>query len=185
MKRTMITLILMVFSVMLFAQKQEDYKEPQLPTDETTKLITYVKVVEVTGVQDSLFVKGKRWFFAYYNNPTGVIREEKPEEGKILGKHQFKVLNPADKKGLQTMAGIVQYTVTVQVKENKARIVLTDFNLKANSYTPIEKWLDKNAAGFTTVNYFYLEQLDKMAKEILADFEKFITAGPVTKTDNW
>lgn len=180
-----------LFSTMFFllcinatAQK-EDYKEPALPIDQDTKLITYTKVVEVTATKDSLFKKGKKWFYTFYKNPTGVIKEEDATNGKIAGKHQVKILNPADKKGIQTMRGIVRYSVTTQFKENKARIVITDINLESSSYTPIEKWLDKTAPGFSTKNYYHLTQLDSLMNDVTGNFEKFIKEPPKVKKDEW
>jgi hypothetical protein len=175
---------LSMFSTLAFSQKEE-YKEPKLPIDQDTKLITYTKVIDVTANKDSLFKKGKKWFYTFYKNPTSVIKEEDAANGKIVGKHQVKVLNPADKKGIQTMRGIVKYAVTTQFKENKARIVISEINLENSSYTPIEKWLDKTAPGFTTKNYYYLTQLDSLLNDVELNFEKFIKEATKVKKDDW
>lgn len=182
------TFSIVMFFVLLngfaFSQKEE-YQEPQLPIDQDSKLITYSKVVEVTSSKDSLYNKGQKWFRKFYKNPTGVIREQDATNGKIMGKHQIKILNPADKNGIQTMKGIVQYTVTTQFKDNKARIVISEINLNATSYTPIEKWLDKTAKDFTPKNYFYLEQINKQLLEVVANFEGFIKEQTKIKKDEW
>lgn len=174
----------MLSSVIVSAQKTE-YPEPNLPIDQDTKLITYTKVIEITANKDSLFKKGKKWFYTFYKNPTGVIKEEDAVNGKIAGKHQVKILNPADKKGIQTMRGIVKYSVTTQYKDNKARMVISDINLDASSYTPIEKWLDKTAPGFSTINYYHLTQLDSLLKIVVNDYEKFMKEPNKVKKDDW
>lgn len=166
------------------AQK-EDYKEPALPIDKDTKLITYTKVINVSANKDSLFKKGKKWFYTFYKNPTGVIKEEDATIGKIAGKHQVKVLNPADKKGIQTMRGIVRYSVTTQFKENKVRIVISEINLECSSYTPIEKWLDKTAPDFTTKNYYYLTHIDSLMNDVTSNFEKFMKESNKVNKDEW
>jgi hypothetical protein len=166
------------------AQKEE-YKEPVLPMDSSTKTITYTKVIPVNAKKDSLYKKGKGWFFSFYKNPNGVIKQDDAKDGTIMGKHQVKVLNPADKNGIQTMRGIVQYTVTTQFKDNKARIVINEINLKETSYTPIEKWLDKSANGFTTRNYYYLDQLDKEMKAVIQSFEEYMTKPVTVKKGEW
>lgn len=168
----------------VFSQKEE-YQEPNLPIDQVTKLITYSKMFDVSASKDSLYKKGKKWFYTYYKNPTGVIKSDDGANGKISGKHQFKVLNPADKKGIKTMRGIVKYTITTQFKENKARIIITDLNLESTSYTPIEKWMDKSAAGFTTKNYFYLSQVDSLINEVTSNFETFMKDAGNVKKDDW
>jgi len=167
-----------------FSQKEE-YQEPQLPIDKDTKLITYTKVVEVTANKDSLYNKGQIWFRKFYKNPTGVIREQDAASGKILGKHQIKILNAADKNGVQTMKGIVQYTITTQFKDNKARIVISEINLKSTSYTPIENWLNKTAKDFTPKNYFYFEQINSKMNKIIENFESFIKEQTKVKKDEW
>ena len=175
---------IIALNLTVFSQK-EDYQEPSLPIDQVTKLITYSKMFDVSASKDSLYKKGIKWFYTYYKNPTGVIKEDDAANGKISGKHQVKVLNPADKKGIKTMKGIVRYTVTTQFKENKARIVITEINLESTSYTPIEKWLDKSAPGFTTKNYFYLTQVDSLMNEVSVDFEKFMKEPSKANKDDW
>ncbi|MBI5540701.1 MAG: DUF4468 domain-containing protein [Bacteroidia bacterium] len=180
----LITAIMLVLCFYANAQKDE-FKEIALPVDQDTKLITYSKVIEITANKDSLFKKGQAWFRKFYKNPTGVIRETDTVNGKIVGKHQIKILNPADKKGIQTMKGITQYTINTYFKDNKIKIVLTEFNLNATSYTPIEKWQDKTAKDFSPQNYFYLEQIDKQMKDLLLDFEKFMKEPTKGKKDEW
>lgn len=176
--------ILLISISNIFGQKEE-FKEPTLPMDSSTKQITYVKVINVNASKDSLYKKGKAWFYAYYKNPTGVIKKEDAQNGQIMGKHQIKVLNPADKKGVQTMRGIVQYTVTTQFKDNKVRMVINEINLKETSYTPVEKWLDKTTAAFTTKNYYYLEQIDNEMKATIKNFEDFMTKPQIGKKEDW
>jgi len=174
------------FLICLTATAQtEEYKEPTLPINQDTKLITYNKVVEVSANKDSLFKKGKKWFYTFYKNPTGVIKEEDAANGKIAGKHQIKILNPIDKKGIQTMRGIVKYSVTTQFQDNKARIVISDINIESASYTPVEKWLDKTDPSFTTKNYFYFTQIDSIINGVTLNFEKFIKEANKVKKDEW
>ena len=156
-----------------------------MPIDQETKLITYSKAFDVTANKDSLYKKEKKWFYTFYKNPTGVIKEDDAVNGKIAGKAQIKVLNPADKKGIQTMKGIVKYTVTTQFKENKARIVISEINLESSSYTPIEKWLDKTAPGFSTKNYYYLTQVDSLLNDVTLNFEKFMKEATKVKKEEW
>lgn len=181
--KTRFVLFLILCSVV--SLKAQDYPEITLPVDADSKLITYTQVVEAQAYKDSLYSKGLAWFSSYFKNPTGVIREKTPENGQIMGKHQIKILNPPDKKGIQTMKGIVQYTVKVSVKDNKTRVILTDFNIRDNSYNPIEKWMDKTAPGYTAVNNYYLEQVDKESKALLKHFQEFMIKATTVKKDEW
>jgi len=172
------------FPLISFGQKTE-YPDVNLPVDEDSKLITYTKVVEFTAGKDSVYNKAMAWFHSYFKNPTGVIREKSPETGEIMGKHQIKILNPPDKKGIQTMKGLVQYTVKVSSKDNKVRVIITEFNLKEVSYFPLERWTDKSSASYANINQYYLEQVDREAKTLLEHFTKFMTEPLKKKNDNW
>lgn len=185
MKTSILLITLFLYGSLFVKSQNQEYKEPVLPIDSTTKMITYTKVISVNATKDSLYKKIKKWFFHYYKNPTGVIRKDDATNGQIVGKHQIKVLNPPDKKGIQTMRGIVQYTITTQFKDNKVRIILNEINLKQTSYTPIEKWLDKTAPGFSFKNYYYLEQIDKQMKTTINHFENFITKTQSPNKNEW
>lgn len=182
MKTFIISLMLLPLTV--FCQK-EGYPDVAVPVDNDTKLITYTKIVEFTANKDSVYNKGLAWFNSYFKNPTGVIREKSPETGTIMGKHQIKILNPPDKKGVPTMKGIIQYTVKVSTKDNKTRIILTEFNLKSQSYTPIEPWADKTSSTYNNINQYYLDQIDKESNALIEHFQKFMTEAIKVKTDNW
>src|SRR5687768_2606952 len=84
----------------------------KLPVDEVSKLITYTSVSELPGIsKDSLYRKALAWCHEYFVNPVEVIREQDPKAGKIVCKGRFKVMDPADKKGIAAEGGNVQYTL--------------------------------------------------------------------------
>ena len=87
--------ILIGITLSLNAQKKNEvvFEKPEIPVDELSKKITYTKVVEATGSKDELYRKALSWYNNYYKNPTEVIREKDPVEGKILGKGRIKILN--------------------------------------------------------------------------------------------
>lgn len=159
----------------------------KLPVDETTKLITYSKVNEVAGQsKDVLFDRAVEWATTYYKNPTDVIREKDKEGGKMVCKARYKISNPADKKGLITEAGLVQYTLNVQFKEGRYKYELTEINWKQISNYPVEKWMDTTSAYYKPEFDFYLQQVDQQSKEILKSLEKACAvAKAANKKDDW
>jgi hypothetical protein len=184
MKKYCILSFFIALSFFVYSQKNE-FKEPNLPIDSSTKTITYSKIISINASKDSLFSKGKSWFYSYFKNPVGVIRQEDLQKGIILGKHQIKVLNPPDKNKIQTIRGIVQYTINTQYKDNKVRIIVNEINLRETSYMPIERWLDKKAPEFTEKNYYYLEQIDKEINALIKNFEEYMTKPLSTKKEDW
>ena len=100
---------------------------PDIPVNSETNLITYTKVVDITGVsKDELFKRGLDWCNSFYKNPADVIREKDLPSGIIICKHRFKISNPYDKKaGVATDAGMIQYTLTIDFKDEKYRYTMT------------------------------------------------------------
>ena len=167
--------------------KAQNITAPKLPVDDKTKLFSYNKVKEATNVsKDELYKRALAWANSYYKNPTDVIRENNREEGKIVCKARYKIMNPPDKKGFSTDGGVVMYALNLQFKEGRYKYDLTEINLKQQSYYPIEKWMDTKSASYKPEFDFYLKQVDDMSKEIINSLDKAMKANPVTdKKDDW
>jgi hypothetical protein len=177
----------LVLSLAVVSQKAGAPAAVTLPVDSITHLVTYEMVIPVQGAtRDVLYKRALDWFNSYYKNPTEVIRENDMEKGKIVGKPRFRIYNPADKSGTKTDAGVVQYTITVAVKEGKFKYELTEFNWKQPSYYPIERWMDTKAQMYTPVYNVYLTQTDEYVKELLKALKTAMTSDkPVKDKDNW
>ena len=52
----------------LFGQKEVEYVIPDLPIDETTKLVTYKDVVNEKGTPQELYDRAMEWVKTYYKN---------------------------------------------------------------------------------------------------------------------
>ncbi len=137
-----------------------------LPINEDTKLITYTEVITEEGTADALYSKAHRWFFSYYKNPSNVVKES--SDHKIIARPRFKILNPPDKKGIQTMGGIVLYSFTVVFKEGRYKYTITNIEWKQNSKFPIEKWIDTTASSYQEKYSYYLEQVDAEIKKTIS-----------------
>jgi hypothetical protein len=166
----------------------EDQK-PFCPIDNETRLITYDKVVTLTDLKESkkddLYNKALAWANAFYKNPTDVIREKNQEAGKIVCKARFKIQNEKDKSGFASDAGVVQYTLTLMVKDGRYRYQISAFNWKQLSYYPIERWLDASSPSYNPSYAYYLIQVNDYAYSLIADLEKFMAAKKKEKKDDW
>jgi len=159
----------------------------KLPLDSITNLVTYEMVVPVQGsTSEMLYKRALEWFHAYFKNPTEVIRESDLEKGRIMGKPRFKIYNPADKDGLKTDAGNLQYTITIAVKEGRYKYELTAFNWKQASYYAIERWMDTKAQSYSPVYNHYLTQTDEYAKDLIRNLKAAMASDKTAKDkDNW
>lgn len=173
-------------SAIATAQINENIDPGKYPIDANTRKIAYVEVVQVPGVRpQEMFSRGLKWFNTFYKNPTDVIREADSLTGKIMGKSRFKIYNPADKTGLKTDAGNVEYTITLGVKDGRFRYMITDINWKSASYFAVERWLDTTAQSFSKSYPHYLEQMDVKIEEVMESIETFMKTSPAIKKDDW
>lgn len=185
-----VTALAIVFAFSADAQKKKDPvtppPAPQLPMDNTNK-ITYEEVVDVPGKSaDELYKKIMAWYQTYYKNPGEVIRENDSLKKSITGKPRFRIVNPPDKEGTKSDAGLVQYTITVAAKDGRFKYTLTEFNWKGTSYYACEKWYDTALPSYTPAMNDYLLQTDNYAKSTISNLKAAITTDkPVNNKDNW
>lgn len=171
-----------------FAQKKGEivYQAPNVPVDDATKLINYTKVVTLEGKKATeIYEKALRWVNSYYKNPTEVLREKSAEETKFLVKGRSKYLNPADKNGVETQAGILQYSIVFQAKDGRFKYEIKDWNIKSQSYEPVEFWMDKTAPTYNAKYALYLTQLHELAKEIEKSLNDFMKKPETAPAKEW
>lgn len=160
---------------------------PKMPLDDGTKLVTYKAVTDipVTGAGE-LQNRAFAWANGYYKNPADVIRERDTTGGKMTCKARVKIMNEPDKKGVITEAGLIEYTLKLEFKENKYRYILSDINWKQKSYFPIERWMDTSAPGYQPGYTYYLQQTDELMKQVIKELDKGMKQ-PTSKIkkDDW
>jgi len=169
----LILIIMFVFSTsILFAQKQEEYKAPNMPINKETTLISYNGEIEMQGTKDLLFRKGITWYHSYIKNSKNFLKEENVLEGKFVARPRFKIMSPPPKKGIQTMAGVVNYTLIMTFKEGKYSYEITDMKLQQASDYPIENWMKKDSKSYQESWEYYLMEVDKNIQELISDMKK-------------
>lgn len=176
--------IFLCLSGLVIVSAQTTTVSPKIPVDTVTKLISYSEVVQQTGIKDTLYNRVIRWGNAYYKNFQNVAKVLNKESGKIEGTHMFKVLNAPDKDGVKTEAGVVSYSFTIEIKENKFRYTITKFNLKGVSYFALERWLNKKDPSYQPAWDGYLTQVDAKVQELITSLKKGMKEA-VKVSDDW
>jgi len=182
-----ILISIILFSVPSFLEAQSLSKSPKLPVDDKTKLITYQDVVDMpsTGFKE-LQNRAFNWANEYYKNPADVIRERDTVAGKMICKARLKIINEAEKKEEPTEAGLIEYTLTLEFKENKYRYTISEINWKQKSYYPAERWMETDIPGYKPVYVYYLQQSDDHMKKVMKDLDKGMRQPTATiKKDDW
>lgn len=133
----------------------------KLPVDQKP----YDVVVDVPGKSaNELYVLSNEWFVKTFNNAESVIQFQDKDAGKILGKYIGECSTTLYKYKFKS-------TITVEVKESKARISFSDalteeINL-AGTYTG--RWVPINVESWMPKIY---EEYDAMS----SDFQASLTA---------
>lgn len=177
MNRFLIALFVSI-SCMALAQNNEPVNSV-VPLDNTGR-IQYLEVVEQEGVPAELFKRCVKWINTAYVNPTAVTKERNMTDKKIVIKHLFPIYNGSVEQ--QNKSGHVLYTMTLQFRDNRYRIELTDFLLKQASRFPARRWLDENGVDY---NPAYVEQLNSFATELIESLKQAMQPEEEYQEEAW
>lgn len=172
--------ILIFCSINLFSQVMTT----DLPIDPDSKKIMYRDVVEENGKPAYLYDKAIEWFGYYYVNPQSVYTVQDKVNGKVEGIGRMKISYLDERSGVRRDAGIIQYQLKLEFKENKFRYTITDFNLKAASRFPIEKWMNKTDPAYNSNWDSYLYQVDTVMQRLVSSLKEKMKP-TVVKKDEW
>jgi len=172
------------FSVL--AQKKGELNWPAMEVDPSTNLIAYSGVPEVAGATAAdLYDRAFKWGQDYYKNFGEKLRKQDKEAGEMEIFARFPVY-VYDKKGVKTTStqGLAQYTLTIRFRDGRYKYTLTDLNLKATSYQPLEAWLDREDPNATNHSY-YLTDVDAEITATLKSMTEAIATDAKKAADDW
>lgn len=168
------------------AQKKGDITWPSMPIDKDSEKITYTAVNEVaeTSATD-LYDRALDWATSYHKNAAEKLRVQDRDGGKMELFVRFPFY-AYDKKGNKTSSrqGLAQYTMTILFKEGRYKYTVTDLNMKATSYQPIEPWLDPEDPNATN-HAFYLTDIDQEIRAMLSNMKEAVATDPNEQKDDW
>ncbi len=184
-KHLKIFIFLMILSsgyVKAFSQEQTPVAN--LPVDKDSKKILYRGVVDQQGTLAYLYNKAIEWFGYYYVNPQSVYSVQDKENGRIEGNGRMRIYYTEEKTGVRRDAGIILYQIKLEIRENKFRYTVTDFNLKAASRFPIEQWMNKSDPAYNAKWDSYLYQIDTTMQRMVSTLREKMKP-TVVKKDEW
>jgi hypothetical protein len=179
-----ILLIIAFFSLLRVSFGQDQKVPAALPVDPDTRKIMYRAVIDQEGTPAYLYDKAVQWFGYYYLNPQSVYSVQDKTNGKIEGNGRLKIYYQDEKTGTRLDAGIVMYLIKLELKDNKYRYTLTDFNLKSASRFPIEKWMNKTDPAYNANWDSYLFQVDTTMQRLISTLQEKMKP-TVVKKDEW
>jgi hypothetical protein len=181
MKKIFISVLALILSGFSFGQQSQPVAN--LPVDPDTKLIMFREVVNQEGKQDILYDRGASWFSSFYKSPVSVLKIQDKVNGKIEGNGRFSIYY-FDEQGNKRDGGIVAYDIKLELKENKFRYTLVNFNLKTTSKFPLEKWLNKSDPAYNQQWDVYLYQVDTTMQSLVRNLKEGMKP-KVIKKDEW
>jgi len=181
-----ITLGLIIFQCFIwFSVTGQNNTQPHnLPIDPDSKKVQFREVVEQQGTPAYLYNKAIEWFGFYYLNAQSIYTVQDKENGKIEGLGRMKLVYTDEATGIQKDGQQVVYQIKIELKENKFRYTLTDFNLKGASRYPIEKWMNKSDPAYNANWDSYLYQVDTTMQRLISTMKEKMKP-TVIKKDEW
>ena len=160
--------------------------------------VNYVGVVNVDSTsKDELYNRAKRWFVDKYNSGKDVIQLDDKENGEVIGKGFFSEIWRVNWAFSQSIN--VWNTVKIQVKDNKFRYEITNFDLKyfiqgqrgnSNYDIPIENWSVKNCGlgiyedKFESTKKEFFPKIDSNIQSTIKSLESYMKT-PTKSKSNW
>ena len=183
-------LTLMLLASIPFAsiaqKKKDELSWPAMELDASTNLITYSEVPEVAGVSaNDLYDRAMQWGNGYYKNFAEKLRKNDKEAGEmeIFARFPFFAY---DKKGVKTTSrqGLAQYTLKIMFKDGRYKYTVTDLNVKATSYQPLEPWLDREDPNAENHAY-YMTDIDAEIRDVTKSLKEGMASGTKESEDDW
>ena len=179
-----ICFMLIVQSLVVIGQKNEAIVPPLVPIDENTKLITYQYTITMKGTPEELYKRAYDWANTYYKNPTQAIKKADAQNKVIECVSSIKITTPSKDGKSFVMAGLVYYNLKIEMRSDRYRYTITNFNLRGASNLPIEIWLDQSRKDWIPTHYEHLRQVDEAVKILMEELEAAMEPKAVIK-DEW
>lgn len=179
--RSAIILLLLVFTAQLYAQDKNDLI---IPVDDETKMIKFQGVIKEDGSKYELFKRSIYWLNDTYKDPVRVTSIRDKETGKIVGRHRFRIYY-WDKDSIKHIGGMINYTFTVEMKDNRYRYTIDEIVLKSATNIPAEKWLDKDDPAYDPRWEGYLVQIRDFVNSWSSNLEEKMKPEKEVVEEEW
>lgn len=171
----------LAFVLMLSVDAQDT--KVKLPVDPVTKLITYKEVVNVPGTPAELFNRAIEWINKQYKNPVDATKVRDQASGVIEIIHRIEITRV--EKGATLLAGRVDYSMKLEMKDGRFRYTITNFNMKDISRQPLERYMDKQDKAYLPIWDDYMKQVDDFTRNMIESLKRGMQPPAPQKPDTW
>jgi hypothetical protein len=173
--------LFVLYGIQLSAQMKDDLI---IPIDTETNKIKFQGVVDEKGEQYELFKRSIYWLNSTYKDPVRVTSVRDKETGKIIGRHRFRIYY-WDKDSVKHAGGMIKYTFTVELKDDRYRYTIDEIILTSATSIPVEKWLDKSDPAYDPRWDQYLRQIADFVNNWSSTLEEKMKPEPEKVEDDW
>ena len=169
MGKPLYVLVSLLLTLPAIAQKsvvQDDKLNGIIPLDSEGKPAYQVDNNVEGATKDELFKRARTWFIKTYNAHKDVLQVNDPSSGVLTGTGRQRT--SVKSEGLDWQ-GSVEHTLTVEVKEGKYRINLTDLKVEGN---PLPLYQVPHAAPNQTSYTALYTAIDHHNRSLMASLEK-------------
>jgi hypothetical protein len=154
-----------------------------VPVD-ASGMITWQDVIPVPDVdRGAMYNKGIEWINSYFPNAARVTKRRSPESGIIDGAHSIRLYDVHD--GVKVPSHTITYTFKLEFRDGRFRYTISEFQLRAASRFPLERWLDKDGPFYSPANRQYLEQVRDEIEKMINSMVSFITKPEAPPEEEW
>jgi hypothetical protein len=177
--------LFIVTSVLILGGLNANAQNPsvKMPVDPDTKLITYKEVVTVAGTPAELFNRAIEWINKQYKNPADATKVRDQASGIIEIVHRIEITKV--EQGATLVAGRVDYSMKLEMKDGRFRYTITSFTMKDISRQPLERYMDKNDKSYIPAWDDYLKQVDDFTRNMIESLKHGMQAPAEKKPDTW
>ncbi|NQU33770.1 MAG: DUF4468 domain-containing protein [Bacteroidetes bacterium] len=179
--KNVLLVVLLFVGIQLSAQVKE---ELFIPVDTETNKVKFQGVVEEESSKYELFKRSIYWLNATYKDPVRVTSVRDRETAKIVGRHRFRIYY-WDRDSVKHIGGMINYTFTVEMKDDRYRYIIDEIVLKSKTNIPVEKWLDKDDPAYDPRWDQYLVQIRDFVNNWSSNLEEKMKPEPEKVVDEW
>jgi len=155
----------------------------KMPVDPETKLITYKEVVTSAGTSNELYNRAIEWINKQYKNPVDATKVRDQASGVIEIIHRIELNQNV--QGVTLLAGVVDYSMKLELKEGRYRYTITRFNVKDISRQPLERYMNKKDQSYVPAWDEYLKQVDYFTHKLIDSLKLGMKTPATKKPDIW
>ncbi len=168
-----LTLIIFAF---LFLHNTVNSQSIKFNIDETTKKVIYSKSFDIQNTtKDKLYNQAIAWVNQFYSNSQSVTKKRDLTQGIIECDYYIEY---SEVGGSNDKVG---YIMTIQIKDNKYRYIITEFKQKKQPYETIEFW-SENEAKYSKKLIFIDNYIKKLTESFVKKMDELKSS---TIKENW